>query len=469
MKNCQYCGYPMQDNMQFCPKCGSSQPNGQVPQQMPQNYNNQLNYYSQNPYSQQPNYGNPTNNISQQPNMVNWQTPGSQFTNPGTHSQNNVNPVIGQQNEIKSGKKKKTGCLTILLWVLFFPIMLWIYAIRKKKVLWYLVAAAVSLFVIVFIAAMPKNNVSTKSSVSTSSGSYEQSAGARNLDDNNDLKNQADILADDVKSADEISSAKSSSASADFTIKDLTIVDNANVLFKIIEAKTDRIWGFTLKAYCENKIADKTLMFSLDDVSVNGYMMDPFWATEVPAGKKANKDISFSSAAFKTAGITVPEQIKFTLRVYDTNDWSSGDVLKEKYAIYPTGLSEDKVTIPARKITDKERIIIDNDLCTFVILESRVDNIWGYTLDCYLENKTNDKKLMFSWDDVSVNGYAIDPFWSSSIPSNSKKYSSISFSSSKFEENSISAVEDIEFKLRIYDDENWGAEDFVNQIFTYQP
>lgn len=254
-----------------------------------------------------------------------------------------------------------------------------------------------------------------------------------------------------------------------YSINNITVVDNNSFTFKIMEAKDDSIWGFTLRVYCENKMPDKTLMFSWDDVSVNGYMIDPFWATEVPAGKKANKDISFSSSSFSKAGISSADEITFTLRVYDSNDWWADDFYKESYTIYPTGASGKNSTTPARKTSKDEKVIIDNDICTFIILEPHEDSIWGYTLDCYLENKTNNKTLIFSWDDVSVNGYMIDPFWATSVPQNLKKYSEISFSTSKFNENYISSVEEIEFNLRIYDDNDWMADDIINQTFKYRP
>ena len=77
--------------------------------------------------------------------------------------------------------------------------------------------------------------------------------------------------------------------------------------------------------------------------------------------------------------------------------------------------------------------------------------------------------MMFSWDDVSVNGYMIDPFWATSVSAGNKKITTISFSSSKFTDNGIDKVEEIEFELRVYDDENWMAKDFVKDVFTYKP
>lgn len=113
----------------------------------------------------------------------------------------------------------------------------------------------------------------------------------------------------------------------------------------------------------------------------------------------------------------------------------------------------------------QEEILVDNENCTFKITDIESDGDWGYTLKVYLENKT-DKNLMFSWDDVSVNGFMCDPFWATSVQAGKKANSEISFSETDFEENGIENVENIEFKLSVYDDDNWDAAYLVDETFT---
>lgn len=96
----------------------------------------------------------------------------------------------------------------------------------------------------------------------------------------------------------------------------------------------DSIWGYTLKVFLENK-TDKNLMFSADDVSVNGFMCDPFWACTVAPGKKANEKITFSEKSFQENGIEAVEEITFTLHIYDSNDFSAESVLKETFTVKP--------------------------------------------------------------------------------------------------------------------------------------
>jgi hypothetical protein len=111
-------------------------------------------------------------------------------------------------------------------------------------------------------------------------------------------------------------------------------VEDDNITVKFTGTEQDSLWGYTLKIFLENK-TDKDLMFSVDDVSVNGFMCDPFWASTVSAGKKANEKVTFSEAAFAENGIEVVDEITFTLHVYDSNDLSADSLLKKTFTVNP--------------------------------------------------------------------------------------------------------------------------------------
>ncbi len=254
----------------------------------------------------------------------------------------------------------------------------------------------------------------------------------------------------------------------EYTISNEVIVDDENCTFKIVKAEEDEFWGFILKAFCENKTDDTTLMFSIDNVSVNGYMVDPYWATEVSPGKKLNDEISFSTTDFENIGITSADEITFTLSVYDSDDWSADDLLEDTFTIYPTGLSKDEIVYPERISVKGEQVVVDNDDICFVILGEIEDSYWGYDLRCYVENKT-DSTLMFTWNDVSVNGYMVEPYWALDVAPGMRSYSDICFSPSDFESNDITDVEEIEFSMRVYDYDDWSADDLLEDTFTYNP
>ena len=116
--------------------------------------------------------------------------------------------------------------------------------------------------------------------------------------------------------------------------EEIVLADNENLTFKITGVENDPIWGYTLKVFLENKTG-QDLMFSLNDVSVNGFMCDPYWAHEVAAGKKSNTTISWLESDFAENGIETVDEISFTLRVYDSNDWMADDILNKTFTVNP--------------------------------------------------------------------------------------------------------------------------------------
>lgn len=115
-----------------------------------------------------------------------------------------------------------------------------------------------------------------------------------------------------------------------------------------------------------------------------------------------------------------------------------------------------------------ETVLVDDDNCTVIIKGIDPDNLFGYTLNVYLENKT-DKELMFSVDDVSVNGFMCDPFWASTVSAGKKANEQINFLESEFEKNGIQEVKEISFTLNVYDSNDWTDEYLVEKIFTVTP
>lgn len=116
--------------------------------------------------------------------------------------------------------------------------------------------------------------------------------------------------------------------------EELVLVDDENCIVKITAMDADSIWGYEMNVYLENK-TDMELMFTVDDVSVNGFMCDPFWAASVAAGKKANEQIRFLADDFEQNGIETVTEITFTLRVYDNDDLLSDDIVSETFTVNP--------------------------------------------------------------------------------------------------------------------------------------
>ena len=247
--------------------------------------------------------------------------------------------------------------------------------------------------------------------------------------------------------------------------QETVIVDNENVTFKITAIENDSIWGYTLKVFLENK-TEKDLMFTVNNVSVNGYMCDPFWATTVTAGMKSNEKIQFSSDSFELNGINAVTDIEFKLDIYDSNDWMTDHLVSEVFSIYPMG--EDAVQVYAREPQLSDIVLFDNEECTMIITSFDPDDDWGYAVNVYLLNKT-DKNLMFSVQDAAINGFMCDPFWAHTVAAGKASNTDITWFTSTLEEAGISEVENLTLPIRVYDEDDWMAEDIMNETFTVTP
>ena len=76
---------------------------------------------------------------------------------------------------------------------------------------------------------------------------------------------------------------------------------------------------------------------------------------------------------------------------------------------------------------------------------------------------------MFSVDEASVNGFMLDPFYAKSVLAGKCAFSSMSWYNTTLDENGITDIEEIEFKLRAYDADNWMSDDFANEVITLNP
>ncbi len=252
---------------------------------------------------------------------------------------------------------------------------------------------------------------------------------------------------------------------AAYSLEETVLVDNeqcAVTINSVSESGSDVVVSLT----CENK-SDTVLMFACENAAVNGCMIDPFWASEVAAGKKSAEKLTFSKAEMKEYGLSMMDELAFDLAVYDSENYTGERIVDDRYTVYPTGLSADDVKYPEHQNSGDNQVIIDNDSCTFIITDVDPNNIWGYTVKAYVLNKT-DSTVTCSWEDVSVNGFMCDPFWATSIAPGCCTLTEISFSDSQLEEINVESVDDIEFRLHVYDDAHWDNP-FVDSVFTFNP
>ena len=249
--------------------------------------------------------------------------------------------------------------------------------------------------------------------------------------------------------------------------EDLVLVDNGNVTFTILKVENNAHMGMQLQVECVNN-TDRTLMFSWDMVSVCGYMYDPFWAEEVAAGKTAVSTVDLDTYALGKMGIDSVDEITFTLRIYDSENWMDEPLVAEVFTVYPTGLRAETFTVPPQVFAEDHVVIAEDENIRFVIEGVSDEGESGYKVHVYLENKT-DRNLLYSWDLVSVNGRMVDPYWGASVGAGKRACTDIVFLRSDFEQNGITDVTDIEFTLAVSDYDDFEAGSLLEETYTYHP
>lgn len=84
----------------------------------------------------------------------------------------------------------------------------------------------------------------------------------------------------------------------------------------------DSIFGPSLVVFIENK-NDESITVQVRDVSINGYMVDTIFSSEVSAGKHAVDGITAMNSSMDENNIEKIEEIEFSFHIFSTDDWNT--------------------------------------------------------------------------------------------------------------------------------------------------
>jgi hypothetical protein len=278
----------------------------------------------------------------------------------------------------------------------------------------------------------------------------------------------ASAAAEDNTAAVETASAGTSSASAEAAGTEdgnfsQVLIDDENVYVELKSIEPDSIGGYTWKMNLKNR-TDKTLMYSMENTSVNGVMIDPFWAEEVAPGKEANSDVSWSTSDFENNGIDQVTEVSFTLHVYDSEDFET-DYADQDFTIYPLG--EDAAQNNTREAGENDVTLFETDQCAMRVTGVDPNGDMGYTLDVTLINNT-DQDVYFSVENASINGIMCDPFWASEVAAGKSSNTEISWATDTLSEAGLdaSSVTTIDLPVRVSASDDFTADAIMDQTFT---
>lgn len=116
---------------------------------------------------------------------------------------------------------------------------------------------------------------------------------------------------------------------------DVVLAETDDIRLVLTGTEMDDYWGYELKVYLVND-TDQNVVFTIDDACINGYMIDCYWAEWLLPGSQALSDIDFYPEDLEDIDVEDEddiEEIEFTFRVYDADDYYADDIYEETITI----------------------------------------------------------------------------------------------------------------------------------------
>lgn len=242
--------------------------------------------------------------------------------------------------------------------------------------------------------------------------------------------------------------AESPSSKADVSIDESVIVDQDGIKITATEYVSDSIMGDGIKLLVENN-SDKDYTVGCDALIVNDYMITDLFVSEIAAGKKANETMYLSSSSLSAAGIENVGKIEMYFHAYDSE---LNYLFKNVYTELHTSEFDNMDTTP----NDAGIELYNENGIKIVGKTVDEDSFWGTAILLYTEN-TSGKNVGISVDDMSINGFMMSPFFSTTVYDGKKSIDEITVFSSDLEANGIESIEDVELKFHIYDADSYST------------
>ncbi len=251
----------------------------------------------------------------------------------------------------------------------------------------------------------------------------------------------------DETSADENSDKEEKAAKSDVTIEKQVLIDDDGLKITAKEYVTDSIWGDGISLLIENGTS-KDIGIGCSALIVNDYMISDLFSASVASGKKANETLNISDSALEKAGISEIGKIEVYFHTYDDDSYST---IKDYPCVEIKTSAYDTMQPPAND--DGHELYNDKDVR---IVGKYVDenSFWGAGVLLYIENNSG-KNIIVQCDDMSINGFMMTPYFSSTVFDGKKCMDEITMLSSELEDNDITSIDEIELKFKILNEKNY--------------
>lgn len=264
--------------------------------------------------------------------------------------------------------------------------------------------------------------------------------------------------------------APSASAGADV----VTALDNQNCRVRILKVDPKAKAGCTVDVELTNR-TKRPVLFGLRYAAVNGVQTDPAFSAQVSGGETVESVIVLKDEVLEYYGITEFTDVELSFLAAEADDLSNELDDDKPIHLYPLG----KVTPYVRDEKD-DRILFESPSVKVALISYYQDRKTGFAANVHLTNKT-DLPLNFTVDDAALNSLPCDPNFFVTVAPGKQLFTTLYWSPTFMTEAGVDdwflakgetdepeeEIEEMSFRLRVYDSLGKQAEDIVNQDIKF--
>ena len=260
----------------------------------------------------------------------------------------------------------------------------------------------------------------------------------------------------------------SSQTESPYPIKNYVAIDKDNYSVTVDSMGWDNVSTLAyLNIILENKTTDKTYIFNTEDSFINGLQVHIPMFESAQAGSKSQV-VWYLNPLNESVAVKDITDIEALLHVYEYDGKESNEIDTETLHIYPYG--QDSTTTYVYEQKDTDKLLIDNEYCTIILVGSDMDNV-NYTLKLYIVNKT-DETMNISTGENYIDGKKIkNPPYFPQIKPKKSTFDTISWFVSAITDQGIdpSNISNISFFVDAYANGHLNDEHFFKETISFTP
>lgn len=251
---------------------------------------------------------------------------------------------------------------------------------------------------------------------------------------------------DDSKDSKDTKGSKKSKS--DTTIDEQVLLDQGGIKITAKEYINDGTLGDGIKLLVENN-SDRDYTIGCDALIVNDYMISDLFYSDIAAGKSSNETMNLYSSQLEAAGIDTVGKIEMYFHAYDSD---FNYLFQNAYSEIHTSEFENMDTTP----NDAGNELYNANGIRIVGKTVDENSFWGTAILLYCENNSG-QNVGISVDDMSINGFMMSPFFSTTIYNGKKSIDDITIFSKDLEDNGIESIDQVELKFHIYNADSYST------------